>query len=59
MTVYNVYTKYGGYIWTEHVVDDIYNIKRDENEPFGYEVLIGTADLYSQDFKSIIAKFFR
>jgi hypothetical protein len=59
MTVQNMYTKYGGYIWAEHVVDDIYDIKRDENGPFGYEVLIGTADLYSQDFKSITTKFFR
>jgi hypothetical protein len=58
MTVQNVYTKYGGYIWVEHVVDDIYDIKRDEGGPFGYEAIIGTADLYSHDFLSIISKFF-
>ena len=58
MTVQNVYTKYGGYIWTEHIIDDIYDIKRDEGGPFGYEVVIGTADLYSQEFQRIIAKFF-
>jgi hypothetical protein len=31
VNICQVYAKYGGYIWPEHVVDDIYGIKRDED----------------------------
>ena len=57
MTILNTHTNKWIIIWVEQVFESIYDIKRrPDGSQYGQAILLGTADIYSRDFQSLILK---
>ena len=57
MTILNTHTNKWIIIWVEHVINNIYDLKRrPDGEQNGQAIRLGTADVYSSDFQALMIK---
>ena len=57
MTIVNDHSKKWIIIWVEQVFENIYDIKRrPDGSQYGQAILLGTANVYSRDFHSLMIK---